>query len=72
MPDSERNERKEHLEYILDRLPPQEKNVMTLYYLEGLGMKQIAHEMGLTTGRISQIHKTTLRKLKEEHGNEKI
>lgn len=48
----------------IDELDENERNVVSLYYYEGLKLKEIAFVMGLTPSRISQIHSKALDKIK--------
>ncbi len=48
----------------LEQLSEKERLVLTLYYYEELTMKEIAHIMGYTESRISQIHTKAILKLK--------
>lgn len=50
----------------IQRLPDQERSVVTLYYGEDLLLKEIAEVMDLTESRISQIHTRALYRLNRE------
>lgn len=52
----ERAEMRERLIGVIDRLPPRERQVIALYYLEELTMKETGLVLGLTESRVSQIH----------------
>lgn len=52
----EEQEVKETLAKAIDRLPDKEKTVVTLYYYEGLTLKEISVVMKLSEARISQLH----------------
>lgn len=52
----EKDERLEKLTRALLVLPERERLVLTLYYYEGLTINEIGEVMGLTKGRISQLH----------------
>jgi RNA polymerase sigma factor for flagellar operon FliA len=54
--DFERAEVKEVLTQAVDRLPGRERLVMSLYYYEGLTLKEISTVMTLSEARISQLH----------------
>lgn len=57
---------RKQLEALILQLPPPERRVIQLHYVHGHAFEDIASDMGLTKGRISQIHKkaiTTLRRL---------
>ncbi|BAS27521.1 RNA polymerase sigma factor WhiG [Limnochorda pilosa] len=49
-------EMKAELVEALDRLPERERLVITLYYYEGLTLKEIGRVLGVSESRISQIH----------------
>jgi RNA polymerase sigma factor FliA len=40
----------------LEQLPATQRQVLTLYYIEDLNLREIAEVLGLTEGRICQIH----------------
>ncbi|RMF88778.1 MAG: FliA/WhiG family RNA polymerase sigma factor [Nitrospinota bacterium] len=48
----------------IDRLPYQEKVVISLYYYEELTMKEIGEVMGITESRVSQIHTKAILRLR--------
>lgn len=54
--DFERAETKEVLAQAIDSLPEKERLVMSLYYYEGLTLREISMVMNLTEARISQLH----------------
>jgi RNA polymerase sigma factor FliA len=47
---------KKHLAAAIDRLPVQEKTVLSLYYDEELTMQEIGQVLEVTLSRVSQIH----------------
>jgi RNA polymerase sigma factor for flagellar operon FliA len=49
----------------VSRLPPQEEKIIRYHYLQGLGFDQISKLLELSKGRISQIHRTSLKSLRE-------
>lgn len=52
-------EEKELLQVVftqLQKLPDMPKKVMALYYIEGMRLSEIAAVLGVTEGRVSQIH----------------
>lgn len=49
---------------LIDALPEKERLVITLYYYEGLLLKEIADIMGVSESRVSQIHSKVITKLK--------
>lgn len=48
----------------LDRLPGRYRKVVTMYYFDGLTMKEIAAQLGVNESRISQIHIRALAKMR--------
>lgn len=51
---------------IFDTISERERLVVHLYYYEGLNMKEIALALDLTEPRVSQIHKSILKTIKEK------
>ncbi len=49
----------------VSRLPAQEEKVIRYHYLHGLAFDQISRVLELTKGRISQIHRSSLRTLRD-------
>jgi RNA polymerase sigma factor for flagellar operon FliA len=49
---------------LVDELTPREQLVLSLYYQEELNMREAAEVMGVTEGRVSQLHSQALAKLK--------
>ncbi|TAM73845.1 FliA/WhiG family RNA polymerase sigma factor [bacterium] len=71
----ESQEVKESLHLAVDRLPPQERTVISLYYFEGLTLKEIKSVLEVSESRVSQIHaqavihlRVALRQLKQDLG----
>lgn len=54
---------------ILEQLSEKEKLVISLYYYEELTQKEIAEVLGVSEGRISQLHSQALIKLKTKVKN---
>lgn len=48
----------------VDKLSDQERLVISLYYYEELTQEEIAEVLGLSTARISQIHKKSIQRLR--------
>ena len=48
----------------VDKLPPNEKNVIGLYYVENLTLKEIGVIMEVTESRISQLHAKAIMRLR--------
>ncbi len=57
-------EKKEILAKVLAKLPEKEKLVVTLYYYEGLTVKEIAEVMGISSSRVSQLHGKAILRLR--------
>ena len=55
----------EHIKKILTTLTEKEQLVIQLYYFEELSLKEIAEILGLTESRVSQIHKSVIKKLRK-------
>ena len=53
---AEMEERKRLLAEAISALPETEKMVVSLYYAEGLTLKEIAHILGVTESRVCQIN----------------
>ena len=49
----------------VSRLSPQEEAVLKYHYMHGFGFDQISKILELSKGRISQIHRSSLRSLRE-------
>jgi RNA polymerase sigma factor for flagellar operon FliA len=52
----EGNEVRDRLASAVDRLPERERQIVALYYVEELTMKEIGAVLGVTESRVSQIH----------------
>ena len=59
-----KKEKKEILAEVIDALPEKERLVVTLYYYEGMLLKEIAEILHVTESRVSQIHSKVLAKMK--------
>ncbi|MCL2151627.1 MAG: FliA/WhiG family RNA polymerase sigma factor [Oscillospiraceae bacterium] len=57
-------EEKKLLAEIIDELPEKERLLITLYYYEGLLLKEIAEILRVTESRVSQIHSKVLAKMR--------
>ena len=51
---------------IADQLTEKERIIVTLYYYEGLSMKEIANVLSLTESRICQIHGKVIKRLEDQ------
>ena len=59
-------EKKAVLAEVIDSLPEKERMVITLYYYEGLLLKEIADILQVTESRVSQIHSKVLAKMRQK------
>ena len=55
---------KQELIEALSELPERERTMLSLYYYEGLNLKEIGKVMGVTESRVSQIHGKALSMLR--------
>ncbi|WBY64332.1 sigma-70 family RNA polymerase sigma factor [Thermocaproicibacter melissae] len=62
-------ELKEILAESISRLDEKEKIVISLYYKEELKIREISQILGISDSRVSQIHSSALKKLKNSVGN---
>lgn len=58
-------EMKDLLVEAIGELPETEKSVVTLYYAEGLLLREIGQVMGVTESRVSQIHSRAIYRLNQ-------
>ncbi len=58
------HQRVDILTEAIETLPEKERFVISLYYFEGLTMRELAEALGLTEGRISQLHSQAMRRLR--------
>ena len=65
----EENRLKQALAGAIDKLPKKERLILSLYYWDELTMKEIARVLDLTEGRVSQLHKQALIRLKSRFGD---
>lgn len=65
----ELEERKKILAEAINRLPEREKIVITLYYYEGLTLKEIGEVLGVTESRVCQMHTKAILRLKSRLGH---
>ncbi len=60
----EQNSAMEELAGVIEQLPDKERLILSLYYWEELTLKEIGKILGLTEGRICQLHNQALVRLK--------
>ena len=56
----------ERIAYLIDQLTPREKLVLSLYYTDELSMRETAEVMGITEGRVSQLHSQALTRIRRD------
>lgn len=61
---AERGNLREHLAKVIAELPERERLILSLYYRDELTMKEIGKALGLTEGRVCQIHGQALLRCK--------
>lgn len=54
----------ERLAAAMEHLTDRQRQVVTFYYYEGMNFKEIADLLGVTEGRISQLHTASMARLK--------
>lgn len=59
----------EELAGVIEQLPDRERLILSLYYWEELTLKEIGKILGLTEGRICQLHNQSLVRLKTLMGS---
>lgn len=59
----------ERVSSLVDQLTPREKLVLSLYYTDELNMREAAEVMGITEGRVSQLHSQALTRMRREFAN---
>jgi RNA polymerase sigma factor for flagellar operon FliA len=62
----EQNEEIDMVVSALKRLPERERTLLSLYYYEGLTLKEIGPVLGVTESRVSQLHGRALSLLRAE------
>lgn len=65
----EQNSAMEELAGVIEQLPDRERLILSLYYWEELTLKEIGKILGLTEGRICQLHNQALVRLKALMGS---
>ncbi len=61
----QRSELRECLTHAVRELPDRERQLLALYYVEELTMKEVGGVLGVGEGRISQLHSAALLRLRE-------
>jgi RNA polymerase sigma factor FliA len=63
---------RQRLHALIEQLPAKESRIIRHHYLQRVPFDEIAREMELTPGRISQLHKRALEQLRELLKGEKL
>ena len=66
----EQDELIDKIKKILSNLKEREQLVIQLYYFEELTLKEISEVLNITESRISQIHKSVIKKIRESVGED--
>lgn len=59
----------ERISAVIRRLPPRQREIIRLYYLEGWSFVEIAHHMGISKQAVSKNHARAITFLKEILGS---
>jgi len=62
----EKQEMKEFLIAAINNLPERDRQIISLYYYENLGYKEIAQVLNITVSRVSQVHTRIIESLKSK------
>lgn len=62
----EENETRRRLTSAIDKLPERERQVIALYYLEELTMKEIGEVLSVTESRVSQLRTQAIKRLRSQ------
>ncbi|MBZ5523815.1 MAG: FliA/WhiG family RNA polymerase sigma factor [Acidobacteriia bacterium] len=65
-----RRERWQRMKERIAQLKPRQRDVLSMYYFEEMGLKEIGHRLGVGEARISQIHQEAIRMLRRKAENE--
>lgn len=68
--DAEVRQLRQRLLRAVDDLPPQERNVIRSHYIQEIAFEEIAATLGVTRGRVSQIHRQALLRLRTAVGSD--
>ena len=58
------SERSEVVSALLDELPERDRNILTMHYYHHIPFIEIATSLGITKGRVSQLHKRALQSIR--------
>jgi RNA polymerase sigma factor for flagellar operon FliA len=60
---------RERISHLVRRLTHREQEVVRLHYFQSKSFDEVAEQLGLTRGRVSQLHKQALGRLRVLHGD---
>ena len=60
-------QRRDVQDLLFKHLSDKEQTIVSMYYYEGLSMREIATMLRLTESRVCQIHAKVIKRLKEMH-----
>jgi RNA polymerase sigma factor for flagellar operon FliA len=63
----EQRELTDSLKRLVEALPDRERTVIHYHYYQGLSFTHVAEILGVTKGRVSQIHRQALQLIREAH-----
>ena len=63
---------KNQLCHLVDTLPARERTIIRFHYFHQVGFFELAQLLGLTKGRVSQLHKMALKQIREAYENESM
>lgn len=63
----EMKELRQHMRNCVARLPDRERKLIVLHYFQQVPFDQIAVQMGVSKGRVSQLHRRALDLVRQEH-----
>lgn len=64
----EAKEVRQHLRNCVAKLPERERKLIVLHYFQHVPFDEIAAQMGVSKGRVSQLHRRALELVRQEHG----
>jgi RNA polymerase sigma factor for flagellar operon FliA len=56
---------RERISYLVKRLTPREQEVVTFHYFQSKSFDEVADQLGVSKGRVSQLHKQALGRLRD-------
>ena len=65
---TESEQREALTDHLSDDLTAMQRNIVVLYYFNGLTMREIGRQVGLSEGRVSQLHSEAIDQMRAERG----